>query len=56
MVRGRLVESVVCPVMEIYQNPDAEQAGTIRRLDAEIGDVLTDIRRFAASLQRSCSK
>lgn len=54
--QGRMVESVVCPVMEIYRKPDAEQAGATRGLDAEVGDVLSDIRRFAASLQGSCSK
>ena len=51
-----MVESVVCPVMEFYQKPDAEQAGATHWPDAEIGDVLTDVRHFATSLQRSCSK
>ncbi len=51
-----MVKSVVCPVMEINQKQDPEQAGKIRGINADGGDVLTDNRRLEALLQRSCSK
>ncbi len=53
---GHQVESIVSPVMDIYRNLDTEQAGKLRKLDREVGDALADIRRFAATLQRSCTK
>ncbi len=53
---GHQVEIILSPAMDIYQGLDAEQVDGLRRLDREIGDALVDIRRFAASLQRSCSK
>ena len=53
---GHLVESIVGPVMDVYRNLDTERAGKLRKLDREIGDALAEIRRFTATLQRSCTE
>ena len=49
---GQMIEAMTGPVMEIYENGNAEQIKSLRRLGDDANQSLTDIRMYAASLQR----
>ncbi|PCJ76881.1 MAG: Na/Pi cotransporter [Rhodobacteraceae bacterium] len=49
---GQIVEVMVHPVMELYENFDKERMEKIRKMDLEVNSIFSDIRRYVAELQR----
>ncbi len=49
---GQIVETMMRPVMELYQSGDSEQIKEIRLLDKQVNSSLSAIRRYVASLDQ----
>ena len=49
---GQIVEVMVHPVMELYQNFDKERMEKVRKMDKDVNSIFSDIRRYVAELQR----
>ena len=49
---GQIVEVMVHPVMELYENFDKERMEKVRKMDLEVNSTFSDIRRYVAELQR----
>ena len=49
---GQIVEVMVHPVMEVYENFDKDRMMAIRKMDNEVNSTFSDIRRYVAELQR----
>ncbi|OUS08916.1 Na/Pi cotransporter [Rhodobacterales bacterium 52_120_T64] len=49
---GQIVEVMVHPVMDLYENFDKERMEKVRKMDHEVNSAFSDIRRYVAELQR----
>jgi len=49
---GQIVEVMVHPVMDLYENFDKERMEKVRKMDLEVNSTFSDIRRYVAELQR----
>ena len=49
---GQIVEVMVHPVMELYENFDKERMLKVRKMDLEVNSTFSNIRRYVAELQR----
>lgn len=49
---GQIVELMVYPVMDLYQNFDKNRMEKVRKMDHEVNSAFSDIRRYVAELQR----
>ena len=49
---GQIVEVMARPVMELYEKYDPERIKAIRRMDRQVNEALSGIRRYAASIPR----
>ena len=49
---GQIVEVMVHPVMDLYENFDKERMERVRKMDLEVNSTFSDIRRYVAELQR----
>lgn len=49
---GQIVEVMVHPVMELYENFDKERMEQVRKMDLEVNSTFSNIRRYVAELQR----
>lgn len=50
---GQVVEVMVAPVMELYDNFDKNRMQTVRKMDEEVNETFSEIRRYVSELQRS---
>ena len=49
---GQIVEIMVHPVMELYENFDKDRMLRVRKMDQEVNAIFSSIRRYVAELQR----
>lgn len=49
---GQIVEVMVYPVMDLYENFDKDRMEKVRKMDHEVNSTFSDIRRYVAELQR----
>jgi phosphate:Na+ symporter len=49
---GQIVEVMVHPVMDLYENFDKERMEKVRLMDKDVNSTFSDIRRYVAELQR----
>ena len=49
---GQIVEYMVHPVMDLYEEFDKDRMTKIRKMDHEVNSTFSDIRRYVAELQR----